>query len=189
MENNTDEIYESVKNQTHSSAFVHHNVIMGEGNIICEGVIIREGVQLGDGNYIGPYCIIGDYPEKQGYFDKAGKVLIGNNNRFTKQCTVDASTDGLTIIKNNVIMLKGSHLGHDARLNDRVVLSCNVLIGGHTEVGEGCNFGLGSVAHQRLKIPEYTMVGMNSTITKKTVMQPGRKLVGSPARDIGSNIR
>jgi len=189
METPTHEPLEDDRNHINPDARVSPNVIMGKGNRIMEGAIIRDGVQLGDNNYIGPYCIIGDAPEKVGYFDRPNKVLIGSNNRFTKQCTIDAGTDGITIIKNNVIMLKGAHLGHDARLNDRVVLSCNVLVGGHTVVGTGVNMGLGSVVHQRLEIPEYCMIGMNATITKKTVMSPYRKLAGTPARDMGSNKR
>lgn len=170
-------------------ARVHPNVVMGTGNRIMEGAIIREGVQIGNNNYIGPYCIIGDIPEKVQYFNQPGKVLIGDNNRFTKQVTIDGGTESMTIIKNNVIMLKNAHLGHDAKLNDRVVLSCNVCVGGHTVVGEGVNMGLGSVAHQRVSIPEYCMIGMNATITKTTVMSPYRKFAGTPAHDMGSNKR
>lgn len=184
-----EDIYESTINKIDSSAKVHHNVIMGKGNVICEGVIIREGVQLGDGNFIGPYCVIGDYPEKHGYFDKLGKVLIGSNNRFTKFVTVDSSTDGVTIIKDNCILLRNSHLGHEAKLENNVIISCNAIVAGHTEVGEFTNLGLGAVTHQRLKIPDHCMIGMNTTVTKKTVLRPGRKYIGSPARDIGPNER
>lgn len=183
------EVYESSVNVIHASAMVHPNVIMGTGNIIMEGAIIREGVQLGDDNYIGPYCIIGDSAEKVGYFDKTGRVVIGDGNRFQKKVTIDSSTDGVTIIRNNTMMLANAHVGHDAKINSGTVLSCNVCIGGHTVVGDNCNFGLGAVAHQRLKIPDGVMVGMNSTVTKRTVLQPSRKYVGSPARDIGSNVR
>lgn len=184
-----DQIYEDVKNEVSSSAFVHHAVRMGTGNIIREGAIICQGVELGNNNYIGPGCIIGDYPEKIGYFGKFGRVVIGNGNRFTKQVTIDSGTDHVTTVENDTIMLKNAHIGHDAYIRSGVVLSCNVCIGGHTEVGERTNFGLGAVSHQRLFIPSDIMVGMNSTITKKTKMERGRKYVGSPARDIGSNIR
>lgn len=184
-----EELYEAVGNEIDNTARVHHNVIMGKGNVIMEGVIIREGVQIGDNNVIGPYCIIGDVAEKFGYFDKPGKVVIGNGNRFTKQVTVDSSTNSVTIVKDNVTMLKNSHLGHDAKIESNCVISCNAVVGGHTELGEGCNVGLGAVIHQRLKVPDHCMIGMNTTVTKKTVMQPSRKLVGSPARDIGPNER
>lgn len=181
-------LYEDVINKIHASAFVDPNVIIGTGNIIMEGVIIRDGVQIGDNNYFGPYCIIGDFAEKTGHYESKGRVLIGSNNRFTKQVTIDRSTDSnVTIIKNNCTLLKNAHIGHDAYLHDNVTLSCNVCVGGFTEVHKGVNMGLGSVVHQRLVIPEYCMIGMNAVITKKTVLQPGRIYVGVPARDIGSN--
>ena len=184
-----EDIYESDVNRISASASIHPNVILGKGNTIMEGVIIREGVQIGDNNYIGPYCIIGDPAEKSGYFDTPGKVVIGSGNRFTKQVTVDAGTESVTIVKNNVIMLKNTQVGHDAHIEDDTVLSCNVVIGGFTKVGKGCNFGLGSVAHQRLTIPDGVMIGMNSAVTKRTPLEAGRKYVGSPARDIGPNIK
>lgn len=183
------EIYESVSNHIHSSALIDPSVIMGSGNKIMEGVIIRAGVQIGDNNTIGPYTIIGEPAEKHGYFDKLGKVLIGSGNRFTKQVTIDSSTDGVTIIKDNCIFLKNVQIGHDAKIGSNSILSCNVIIGGHTELGEFTNFGLGAVCHQRLKIPGNSIFGMNCTVTKKTILQPNRKYIGSPARDIGANDR
>lgn len=182
------EIYESLKNEISSSAQIHHNVIIGNGNTICEGVVIREGVTIGDNNYFGPYCIIGDYAEKKGFFDKPGKVLIGDGNRFTKQVTIDAGTNDVTIVRSGITMLKNAHVGHDAYISDGVILSCNVCIGGHSIIGEKTNFGLGAVCHQRLEVPKNVMIGMNSTVTKKTTLEPGRKYAGSPARDIGQNI-
>lgn len=181
------DVYEDSGNNTHHSAHIHPEAIIGTGNTIMEGVIIRKGVQIGDNNYIGPYCIIGDPPEKVGLFDKPGNVVIGSGNRFTKQVTIDAGTERPTVIKNNTIFLKNAHVGHDAFIRDGVTLSCNVCIGGFTEVGTHTNFGLGAVAHQRLIIPADCMIGMNSTITKKTVMERGRKYAGSPARDMGEN--
>jgi UDP-N-acetylglucosamine acyltransferase len=181
--------YDRAGNKIDSSAIVHPTVIMGKDNVICEGVIIRAHVSIGNGNYFGPYCIIGDFPEKVGFFDQLGGVVIGDNNRFTKQCTIDSGTAKPTRIHNDVIMLKNAHVGHDAEIGDGVTLSCNVCIGGFTIVGCRTNFGLGSVAHQRVIVAADCMIGMNSTITKKTDTRKARKYVGSPARDIGENNR
>jgi len=63
-------------------------------------------------------------------------------------------------------MLRGSHLGHDAIVKDKASISCNVMIGGHSEVGEGANLGLGVVVHQWLHVGSYSMVGMGSVVTK-----------------------
>jgi UDP-N-acetylglucosamine acyltransferase len=168
-------------------AFVGPCVIMGDNNVVMEGAIIRDGVIMGDNNYVGPYCIIGDLPEKRGWFDKGKGVDIGDDNRFTKQVTIDAGTVNKTKIHNRVLMLKNAHVGHDAQISDNVVLSCNSAIGGWTDVGADCNFGLGAVAHQRLVIPENCMIGMNSTITKKSFLNAHHKYAGSPVREIGLN--
>jgi|SRR5882762_187153 len=180
---------EDRNNKISSLAIVHHNVEMGKGNVIMEGAIIREGVTMGDNNYIGPYCIIGDPAEKIGYFDKPGRVVIGDGNRFTKQVTIDAGTEKATTIGSGTILLKNAHVGHDAHIMSDVILSCNVCIGGHTTVWMRTNFGMGAAAHQRLEIPPGCMIGMNSTITKKTKMSPNKKYAGSPAREIGDNQR
>lgn len=183
------QFYNYGNSRAHYDSRVDPTVIMGTGNVVMEGAIIRAGVVIGDNNFIGPNCIIGDPAEKIGWFDKPGKVIIGNGNRFTKQVTIDAGTEKETVIHDDVIMLKNAHVGHDAEIGNKVILSCNVCIGGHTVVEEGTNFGLGAVAHQRLTIPHHCMVGMNSTITKKTQLIPRRKYAGSPARDIGANER
>jgi UDP-N-acetylglucosamine acyltransferase len=183
-------IYESEDNVISSSAFVHPNAIIGKGNVIMEGAVIRQGVQLGDNNFVGPYCVIGDPPEKHGYFDTYGRVIIGSGNKFTKQVTIDSGCDGdPTIIKSNVIILKSGHVGHNAYIDEGTIISCNAMIGGYTKVGKHCNFGLGSAVHQRLEIPEGIILGMNSTITKRTLLEPNRKYIGSPARDAGPNER
>lgn len=170
-------------------AFVDPTVIMGVGNVIMEGAIIRAGVTLGNNNYIGPHCIIGDAPEKVGFWDEPGGVEIGDNNRFTKQVTIDSGTNRKTKVGSDVIMLKNAHVGHDAYIGDEVVLSCNSMIGGHCVIGHKTNFGLGAAIHQRVHMPHDCIVGMNSTITKKTELISGGKYAGSPARYIGENKR
>ena len=157
------------------------------GNTIHPTAIIAYGVQIGKGNYIGPYCIIGEMPEKVGAFNIYGKVVIGDNNTFTKQVTIDSGSEGYTIVSNGCILLKNAHVGHDAIIHDNVTLSCNAMVGGHSVIGRYCNLGLGAAVHQRTELPEGCMVGMNSTITKRTPLLGYRKYAGTPARDIGPN--
>lgn len=183
------DINEDGKNLIDASAFVHPNVVMGSGNVIMEGVIIRDGVVIGNNNFFGAYCIIGDAPEKVGYFNKLFGVEIGNNNRFTKQVTIDSGTQRKTTIGNNNLLLKNSHVGHDALIYTGVILSCNSMVGGWCEVGVNCNIGLGAAIHQRVSVPGGIMLGMNSTITKKTELKEGMKYAGSPAKCIGENKR
>lgn len=177
-----------IKNKISSHAFVSPNAIIGNNNIISDGVIIRDRVIIGDNNYIGPYCIIGEIPESEKFIKKhTGKVVIGNNNTFFKQVTIDGGTINETVIGNSCLLLKNSHVGHDAQLKNKVRLSCNSSIGGHTIVGERTVFGIGSVAHQRLTIPRDIFIGLNAVVVKKSILCAGFVYAGIPVKEIRCN--
>ena len=182
------DIYNQKNNQIASTAIVHPSVIMGKNNKVCDGVIIKEGVTVGDNNYIGEYCIIGDVGESWNYFNKPKKgVIIGNNNRFTKQVTIDSGTIQKTEIKDRTIMLKNAHVGHDAIINDKCILTCNSIVGGHSIMSEESQLKLNAVVLPRVIIPIGAIIGANSTVTKTTQLIENGVYVGSPCRLIRVN--
>lgn len=151
---------------------------------------IAPGVILGTGNYIGPFCIIGYPAEHKAFWGKDQKgVIIGDNNVFTGHVTIDSGTEKPTTIGNKCWFLKHSHAGHDAEIGDEVTVSCGAKIGGHSIIHSYSNLGLNSCIHQKVRVPEGTMVGMNAAITKTLQMEPYRKYAGVPAKDIGSNLK
>ena len=159
-----------------SKVYIHPTVILGPD------------VEIGEGTYIGPYCIIGYPAEHKEYWNEdCGKVIIGKNCVITGHVTIDAGTTRPTHIMDNCWLLKHSHVGHDALIGPNSTISCGAKVGGHAGTGHNVNIGLNACIHQWIFVPEGCMVGMNSTITKKTPLQPFRKYAGSPARDIGPN--
>lgn len=114
-------------------------------------------------------------------------MIIGNNNHFEGLVTIDAGTALPTVIHDGCWFLKHSHVGHDAMVHSNVTISCGAKIGGHCEIGEGCNIGLNAVIHQRQIIKEGCMIGMGAVVTKGLKTEPFRKYAGVPAKDIGSN--
>lgn len=160
------------------------------GNYIHPTAIIGENVELGFNNYIGPYCIIGMPPEHKEYFHKDTlPVLIGNNNTFTGLVTIDAGTVSVTVIADNCFFMKHSHVGHDALINDNVVLSPGAKVGGHVFVGMNCNIGLNASIHQWQTILSGCMIGANAFVSKTLKTKANRKYAGVPAKDIGENIK
>jgi UDP-N-acetylglucosamine acyltransferase len=175
-------------------------------NFIHETALLGEGVKLGKGNHIGPYCIIqgettigdnnrleafvsiGTPAEHRDYFKQEfNKVIIGNNNIFREWHTTNSGTTRTTTIGNNCIFLRGSHVGHDSIVEDKVTLSCNVLVGGESYIMTGANMGLGSVCHQRSVIGAQSMLGMNAVVTRTSRIAPGHIYAGSPARILRKN--
>ncbi|MCK6649215.1 MAG: hypothetical protein L6Q66_06140 [Bacteroidia bacterium] len=176
------------KNFIHPTAVIHESVKMGVGNYIGAFVVLDENVQLGDNNYIGPQCIIGDIGESVKFFNEEKKgVVIGNNNRFTKQVTIDSGTVSATIVLNNTLWLKNAHAGHDCIVEDNVQVRCNAILGGHVTAKEGAKIYLGALVHPRLTLPSKCIIGMGAVVIKKTELHENAIYIGNPAKFLKYN--
>jgi UDP-N-acetylglucosamine acyltransferase len=179
-------------NFIHETAVIGENVLLGENNYIGPYCYITGKTKIGDNNRFEAFCSIGTPAEHRDCFTQSitdeYMTIIGNNNIIREYVTINSGWKTPTKLNNNIIMLRGSHIGHDSFVEDKVNISCNVLIGGHSYLMEGCNFGLGSICHQFSKIGAYSMIGMGSTITKTSVILPGNIYVGSPVKLLKQNI-
>lgn len=167
-------------NTIHPTAVVDGNTKLGKGNYIGPFCIIGPNVEIGDNNRFEANVCIGTAAEHRDFFHLApGKVKIGNNNVLREFVTVNGGTEEVTTLMNDVVMLRGSHIGHDAVIGNKVNLSCNVMVGGHTIIDEFANLGLSSTVHQHRVIGAFAMIGMNSTVTRSIL--PFTISFGSPA--------
>lgn len=176
------------ENIIHSTAIVDKDVELGEGNYIGPYCYITGKAKIGNNNRFEAYCSIGTPPEHRDHFTESPfKVIIGNNCTIREYVTINSGTIRNTILGNNVTMLRGSHIGHDAIIEDKANLSCNVLIGGHSHLMEGVNMGLASVCHQFSVLGAYSMIGMGGVITKTSEIHPGEIYVGNPVKFLKEN--
>jgi UDP-N-acetylglucosamine acyltransferase len=158
---------------------------IGKNNYFGHGTVIHANVHIGDNNYFGEYCIIGAKPESREYYKESEqKVIIGSNNRFIKQVTIDGSTTDTTIIMDNCEFLKNSHVGHDATIWNGVSLRCNAVVGGWCVIGKNTMIGLNASVHQRVEVPENVIIGANSFVGKKQFLHSGFIYGGVPVRQL-----
>ena len=171
------------ENAIHPTAVIDPTAKLGRGNYIGPFSYVGPGVVIGDGNRIEGHVSIGAPAEHRDYFHKApGPILIGSRNVIREFVTVNGPTTRVTKMGDDCTMLRGSHLSHDSVLEDRVTVSCNVLIGGETYVMRGANLGLGAIIHQHHFIGSYAMLGMGTIVPKSVEISPGNIYVGNPAR-------
>lgn len=175
-------------NNIHPTAIIGENVKLGNNNFIGAYCVIDGNTVIGDNNVFKSHCCIGSEPEHKKFFGQPNKgLIIGDNNVFREFTTVNSGCERPTVLYDNIIMLRGSHVGHDSIVNDECTISCNVLIGGHSYIGKGANMGLGSICHQFSKIGSFSMIGMGCIITKKTEVNSFSVYVGNPAKFIRNN--
>lgn len=183
-----------MSNSIHPSALIGPHVSLGSRNTIGPGVVISGRVVLGDDNWIGPYAVIGSPPEIrdadlpelliEASSDAFG-VVIGSRNVIREFSTIHAGSIRNTYLADDILLLRGSHVGHDALVGPKVTISCSALIGGHCILFPQANIGLGAQIHQKLRIGAGAMIGMGTSV--RSDVESFSKLLGNPAKVIGIN--
>jgi len=84
--------------------------------------------------------------------------------------------------------MNSTTIDHDCVIEDNIVLSSNVILGGNVYIMNGAQLGIKACVHQNQIIGSYSMIGMNSFITKKLKVIPGFKYYGKPATKRSKNL-
>ena len=114
------------------------DVTIGDGTLIEEHVVVSGISTIGENNHIFPGTVIGAHPQDVSYKNTPTAVKIGDNNIFREHCTVNRATekeDGVTVVGSDNYFMAGTHIAHDCKVGDRIVIANNGMLGGHVRVG------------------------------------------------------
>ena len=96
-------------------------------------VVIEGSVKMGAGNVIGHGTIIGSTPQDLTFEaqTKSG-IEMGDGNVIREHCTIHrgAKEGSVTILGDKNFLMVGTHVGHDCRIGNGVVIANNSLLGG-----------------------------------------------------------
>jgi UDP-N-acetylglucosamine acyltransferase len=164
----------------HPSAVVEEGAALGEGVEIGPFCLVGSEVKLGDGvkllshvvvagdTTIGarvrifPFASIGHQPQDLKYRGEPVRLTIGEECLIREGVTMNPGTAGgasLTQIGPRSVFLANSHVAHDCVIGEGVILSNNVMIAGHCQVGDFAIFGGGSACHQFTRIGAHAFIG------------------------------
>src|SRR6056300_1511506 len=137
------------------------NVEIGENNIIQSHVSIFGNTKIGNGNKIYPFVSIND-PQDLKYNGETTNLIIGDNNKIREHVTINPGTvsgGGKTIIGNNCLFMIASHIAHDCKVGNNVIIANNVPLGGHVIVEDNVVIGGNSAVQQFTRIGKMAMIG------------------------------
>lgn len=135
-------------------------------------VVIDGNVSIGPGCRIGPHayftghttigannrfhagCVIGDAPQDVKYKDEPTGLVIGGGNVFREGVTIhrSAKTGETTIIGSNNFLMANSHVGHNVRLGDHIIIANGSLLGGYAQVADRVFISGNCLVHQFTRI-------------------------------------
>ena len=142
-------------------AIIGENVKLDAGCVVQAHAVLEGRATLGAGNFVGYGAIIGATPQDFAFRETVtSEVRIGDGNTFREYVTIHRGTKegSATIVGNECYLMVGSHLGHNVKLGDKVVIANNCLLAGYVEIGDGAVLGGGTVFHQFLRVGPLAMV-------------------------------
>jgi UDP-N-acetylglucosamine acyltransferase len=135
---------------------VSGRVKLGAGVRLLSHVQISGPVEVGEQTRIYPFVSLGFPPQDLKWKDgnPTAGVKIGRDCLIRENVTIHLASkpDRPTTVGDKCFLMVGSHLGHDARTGNNVTLVNNVLLAGHSEVGDNATLGGGVAVHQFTRI-------------------------------------
>ena len=158
------------------------DVVIGTGTWIGPHAVINGPTRIGADNKIFQFASLGDAPQDKKYKGEPTQLEIGDRNVFRESVTVNRGTthgQGVTRIGSDNLLMAYSHVAHDCRLGDKIVLSNCATLGGHVEIGDWVIMGGLSAVHQFTKVGAHCFIANNAAVTRD--VPPYVMAVGQPA--------
>jgi UDP-N-acetylglucosamine acyltransferase len=165
------------------------DVKIGTGTRLLSHVTITGHATIGRYNCLHPGTVIGGEPQDLSYRGEDTQVVLGDHNILREYVTVNRGTPkdaGVTRIGSHCFLMANSHVAHDCRVGDHVVMANGTLLGGHVHVDHFASLSGCVGVHHYTTIGSYAFVSGLSRVLHD--VPPFMLVEGSPARPRCINI-
>lgn len=140
---------------------------LGRGTVVMHHASVDGNTVAGAENRFFPYAQLGCVPQDLKYGGEDGQLVLGDRNQIREFATLSMGTAGgglITQLGDDNLLMNYSHVGHDCRLGNHVILANGVPLAGHVTVDDHAILsGLAAVA-QFVRIGESAFVGGGSMV-------------------------
>ncbi|MBK5927572.1 acyl-ACP--UDP-N-acetylglucosamine O-acyltransferase [Rhodobaculum claviforme] len=124
--------------------------------------VITGQTEIGADTVVFPFATVGEVPQDLKYRGERTRLVVGARCRIREGATLNTGTvggGGITQVGDDCLIMTGAHVGHDARVGDRVILANQVALAGHVVVGDDVIIGGMSGIHQFVRIGRGAIIG------------------------------
>jgi len=168
---------------------IGEHVTIGKDTKICSHVLIEGWTTIGERNHIFSFSSIGTPPQDIGYRNEETYLTIGDDNVIRECATVHRATtkeDRKTVIGNGNFLMAYSHVAHDCKLGNHIIMANSVALGGHIVIGDHAILGGIVAVHQFVRIGPYAIIGGQSGVSLD--IPPYVSAAGNRAQLYGLNL-
>lgn len=168
---------------------IGEHVTVGKGTRIASHVLVEGWTSIGERNQIFSFSSIGTPPQDIGYKNEETYLIIGNDNVIRESATIHRATtkeDRRTVIGNSNFLMAYSHVAHDCKLGNNIIMANSVALGGHIVIGDCAILGGIVAVHQFVRIGSYAIIGGQSAVSLD--IPPYVSAAGNRAQLYGLNL-
>ncbi|MHC4399149.1 MAG: acyl-ACP--UDP-N-acetylglucosamine O-acyltransferase [Planctomycetota bacterium] len=162
---------------------------IGRGTRLENNVTLMSRVTLGEFNHLYPGAVIGGEPQDLTYEGTDTQVVIGNHNVLRECVTVNRGSekeDGVTALGDHNFLMACSHVAHDCRVGNYVVMTNGTLLGGHVHIHDHATLSGAAAVHHYATVGGYSFVAGMSAVRHD--VPPFMLVEGHPARPRCINV-
>jgi UDP-N-acetylglucosamine acyltransferase len=169
-------------------AVIGADVEIGDGTRIGPHTVLRGPTRIGRDNRIFQFASVGEDPQDMKYGGQPTLLEIGDRNRIRECVTIHRGTvqdRGLTAIGSDNLFMAYTHVAHDCRIGNHVIMANAASVGGHVEIQDWAILGGFTIVHQFCRIGAHSFCAMGSVLTRD--VPPYVTVGGHPAEPRGIN--
>ena len=169
-------------------AVIGAGVEIGAGTRIGPHAVIRGPTRIGRDNRIFQFASVGEDPQDIKYGGEETRLEIGDRNQIREYVTLHRGTvqdQGVTRIGNDNLFMAYTHVAHDCRIGNHVIMSNGASLAGHVEIQDWAILGGFTLVHQFCRIGAHSFCAMGSALSKD--IPPYLMVAGQPAEPRGIN--
>jgi UDP-3-O-[3-hydroxymyristoyl] glucosamine N-acyltransferase len=173
--------------------YICKDVIIGDNVTIKNNVIIECPTQIGNNTIIWSGVIIGT--DGYGYFQKNdginhkvphfGGVRIGKNVEIGANTCIDRGTLADTVIGNNVKIDNLCFIAHNVNIEDNVMMTGSIVLGGSCVIRENVYIAPGAVVLNQITVGKDAFVTVGAVVMKD--VHENAVVYGNPGRVLRNN--
>lgn len=168
---------------------IGEHVKIGKDTKIGSHVVIEGWTTIGERNHIFSFSSIGTPPQDIGYRNEETELIIGNDNVIRECATIHRGTtkgDRKTVIGDRNFLMAYSHVAHDSKLGNNIIMANSVALGGHIIIEDHAILGGIVAVHQFVRIGAYAIIGGQSAVSQD--IPPYVSAAGNRAKLYGLNL-
>lgn len=166
---------------------IHEDVEIGDNCEIYGNVTIFPGARIGDNVKIFPGAVVSGIPQDLKFRGEKTFAYVGSGTTLRECVTVNRGTasKGETRVGENCLIMAYSHVAHDCKLGNRVIISNASQLAGEVVVDDAAVIGGGSLIHQFCHLGRNIMLQGGSLVNKD--IPPFVKAAREPISYVGLN--